>query len=245
MSVAIRGGTVVDGTGAPPVRADVVIDGARIAAVGSGAEAAGAGVDTVLDATGMLVTPGFVDLHTHYDAQLFWDPAASPSNLHGVTSMIAGNCGFTLAPVVPDEEAGIHGDAAVETAHPLAEGAPVPRQPGLQRRQGHALDPRHHPRDVVDVLGRDRCQREAAIAAEHRGHAVQRGGAGVGVPEELGVVVGVEVDETRRHQQSRGVDDGVGSRSDAGPDGVHPFAVEEHVGLHRCRPRAVDDRPAA
>ena len=98
---------------------------------------------------------------------------------------------------VADEEAGVHGDAPVEAADPVAEGAPVPGQAGAQRGQRHALDPRHHPRDVVDVLGRHGRQREAAVAAEHRGHAVQRGRAGVGVPEQLRVVVGVQVDEAR------------------------------------------------
>ena len=91
----LEGGTVVDGTGASPREADVAIDGARITAVGKGLGPA----RRTLDARGKLVTPGFVDIHTHYDGQATWDALLTPSCWHGVTTVVMGNCGVGFAPV--------------------------------------------------------------------------------------------------------------------------------------------------
>jgi N-acyl-D-aspartate/D-glutamate deacylase len=96
VDLAIRGGMLVDGTGRPAVAADVGITGDRIVAIGPTVR----GRDEI-DASGRLVVPGFVDLHTHYDAQVLWDPELSPSSWQGVTTAVMGNCGFSVAPVRP------------------------------------------------------------------------------------------------------------------------------------------------
>jgi N-acyl-D-aspartate/D-glutamate deacylase len=100
LDLVIRNGDVIDGTGAPRRRADVAIAGGRIVALREPDDGVEAGEQ--IDATGRIVAPGFVDVHSHFDAQVFWDPALSPSSLHGITSTFAGNCGFTLAPLTPD-----------------------------------------------------------------------------------------------------------------------------------------------
>jgi N-acyl-D-aspartate/D-glutamate deacylase len=96
--LVIRGGTVIDGLGGPGRIADVAIDGDRIVHVGPDA---GKGAEEI-DATGKLVTPGFVDLHTHFDAQATWDPVLAPSAWHGITTLVIGNCGVGFAPVRPE-----------------------------------------------------------------------------------------------------------------------------------------------
>ena len=101
--VVITGGTVVDGTGAIARRADVAIDGDRITKIGELTSADLSGAGRVIDATDRLVTPGFVDLHSHLDAQIGWDPTMSSSCWHGVTSVVMGNCGMTFAPVRPGQ----------------------------------------------------------------------------------------------------------------------------------------------
>ena len=95
--IVIRGGSLIDGTGAPARQADVAVHDGRIVGVGEGLRGR-----RELDASGQVVAPGFIDIHTHYDAQVFWDPWLTPSSFHGVTSVVAGNCGFSIAPIRPD-----------------------------------------------------------------------------------------------------------------------------------------------
>ncbi len=98
--LVIRGGTVADGSGEPPVEADVAIEEGRVVAVGT---VPGRGAEEI-DARGKLVTPGWVDVHTHYDGQVTWDPYLTPSSWHGVTTLVMGNCGVGFAPVHPGQE---------------------------------------------------------------------------------------------------------------------------------------------
>lgn len=93
----VKNGTVIDGTGAPRRQADVAVKDGRIAEIGR----IGDGATKVIDADGLVVAPGFIDPHTHYDAQICWDPAISPSSWHGVTSVVMGNCGVGIAPCQP------------------------------------------------------------------------------------------------------------------------------------------------
>ena len=107
----IKGGTVIDGSGSPGVKADVAVTEGKISEIGiidpNQAE-------VIVDAENMIVCPGFIDPHTHYDAQLFWDPHATPSSLHGITSVVMGNCGFSIAPISATSDADYLGAMLVQ-----------------------------------------------------------------------------------------------------------------------------------
>jgi N-acyl-D-aspartate/D-glutamate deacylase len=148
--LVIAGGTVVDGTGAPPRRADVAVDGDRITAVGNSSDIGP--TRRRIDADGAVVTPGFVDVHTHYDGQATWDERMTPSAWHGVTTVVMGNCGVGFAPVRPTDH-----DVLVE----LMEG--VEDIPGTALHEGLTWDWESFP-DYLDALERQR--RDVDVAAQ-------------------------------------------------------------------------------
>jgi N-acyl-D-amino-acid deacylase len=146
--LVIRGGTVVDGTGAAAVTADVAVDGGRITAIGE-VDERGA---REIDADGLVVAPGWVDIHTHYDGQVTWDPDLTPSSWHGVTTVVMGNCGVGFAPVRPGAEGFL-----IE----LMEG--VEDIPGTALHEGIAWDWESFP-EYLDAL--DKTPRAIDVAAQ-------------------------------------------------------------------------------
>ncbi|HWE70628.1 MAG TPA: amidohydrolase family protein [Acidimicrobiales bacterium] len=137
--LVIRGGTVVDGTGAPARTADITVDGGRVTGVGS---FPGVGAARTVDADGLLVTPGWVDIHTHYDGQATWDDVLAPSSWHGVTTIVMGNCGVGFAPAKPDQHQWLIG---------LMEG--VEDIPGTALAEGIEWEWESFP-EYLDTLGR-------------------------------------------------------------------------------------------
>ncbi len=141
--LVIRGGTVIDGTGAPGVTADVAIGDGVIHEIGEDLKGR-----RELDATGCVVAPGFIDIHTHYDAQVFWDPALRPSSFHGTTTVVAGNCGFTIAPTRSEHHEAIvrtlenveDMDAGTLTAGIVWDFETHPEYMALVRRRGTVLN---------------------------------------------------------------------------------------------------------
>jgi N-acyl-D-aspartate/D-glutamate deacylase len=204
--LVIRNGLLVDGTGGPPRRADVAVEGDRITGVGTGL----ARGRRELDAEGVLVTPGFVDPHTHYDGQATWDPLLAPSAHHGVTTVAMGNCGVGVAPVAADRH---------EWLIAMMEG--VEDIPGTALHEGLAWDWESFP-EYLDALDR---QPRTLDVGTHLPHAALRGyvmgdrGADPGLhPDQAEVdrmagllgealdagALGISTSRTERHRTSAG-----------------------------------------
>lgn len=162
--LVIRGATIVDGTGAVPRRGDVAVDGEHIVEVGR-VEQSGR---RTIDADGLLVTPGFVDIHTHFDGQATWDPELAPSSHHGVTTVLMGNCGVGFAPAAPDRHDWLIG---------LLEG--VEDIPGTALHEGLAWDWESFPAYLDALERRDRVVDVGALVAHNplRAYAMGERGA--------------------------------------------------------------------
>lgn len=146
--VIIRGGQLIDGTGAEPVKADIAIDGERITRIG---ELGDASAGRVIDATGKHVTPGFVDLHTHLDAQVGWDPELTSSSYHGVTTVLIGNCGVGFAPV--SEKNRQYMAKLMESVEDIAAEAILDGLPWNWTSYGEYLDSVQALRPALNVVG--------------------------------------------------------------------------------------------
>ncbi|MET0395564.1 MAG: amidohydrolase family protein, partial [Longimicrobiaceae bacterium] len=189
----VRGGLVVDGSGGEPYRADVGISGGRIAAIG---QDLGPGRQEI-DANGLLVTPGFVDIHTHYDGQVTWESRMAPSSNHGVTTIVTGNCGVGFAPCRPaDHDDLIALMAGVEDIPEVVMAEGLPWNWETFPEYLDAVDARPHDVDIaaliphsalrVYVMGDRAVRREAATPEDIRtmarlaGEAVEAGAVGIG-----------------------------------------------------------------
>jgi N-acyl-D-aspartate/D-glutamate deacylase len=177
----VRGGTVIDGTGSAPFAADVGVRNGTIAAIGPDI---GEGAEQVIDASGLAVTPGFIDAHTHYDAQAVWDPNLEPSSAHGVTTVLMGNCGVGFAPVFPSARSWL-----IE----LMEG--VEDIPGETLRQGITWAWESFP-EYLDYLATKKWTMDVATLIPHgavRPYAMgERGAANeVADPEEIRSMAGL------------------------------------------------------
>ena len=144
----IRGGTVIDGSGSEPIKADIAVDAGRIALIGNLGDAS---ASKTLDATGKMVTPGFVDLHTHLDAQIGWDPMMSSSSYHGVTTAMIGNCGVTFAPCSPKNRRYLA--ELMESVEDIAADAIMDGLPWDWTSYGEYLDSVQSLKPVLNVVG--------------------------------------------------------------------------------------------
>jgi N-acyl-D-aspartate/D-glutamate deacylase len=145
--IVIRGGAIVDGTGAEPIIGDLAIDGGLITQVGG---TAGPGRQEI-DAAGQIVSPGFIDIHTHLDAQIGWDPLLTPVSWHGVTTVMMGNCGVTFAPCKPEDRATLAG--MMETVEDIPQQAILSGLPWDWESYGGYLDALERIRPAINVAG--------------------------------------------------------------------------------------------